>query len=258
MEVSVGRHLEAMVNILTRGVSADTGKEFFQKLAKLLAETLEAEHVVISRHNLEFVSAGQELAIYSQGAQQGRFACDLKDPSCWRVVSNGNHCDFPGEVKPSCKDCMLYGVTDEGFIGTTLYGQNGDVVGAISVVNKRKRIRNEFARDILNSFAARASGEIQRLGAEEEVAKTRDFYMNMLNSIPAMTWRADADGKHDYFNESWLAFTGLALDDALQGACNKLVHPDDVRHYFVSFDQAFSTQLHSQLECRVPRHDAVS
>src|SRR5262249_60372168 len=36
-----------------------------------------------------------------------------------------------------------------------------------------------------------------------------------LDSIPAMAWRARADGSTEYINKRWLDYTGVSLDRAL-------------------------------------------
>ena len=36
-----------------------------------------------------------------------------------------------------------------------------------------------------------------------------------LDSIPAMVWRARADGSVEYINKRWLDYTGVSLDQVL-------------------------------------------
>jgi len=254
VEITIRKKMEEAVRQLAHGVSAHTGKKFFHCLAKLLAETLDAEHVVISRYNGVNRSMGQQLAIYPPENAKRSFVCELKDPACWSVISQGNYC-LPDDVKPFCKACALAGITVDGYIGTALHDQEGAVVGAISVINKTKAVRNAFAADILKIFAARASSEIQRLAAEEEIVSTRDFHMNMLASLPAMVWRTNSEGKHDYFNKAWLEFTGLSLDEALSGRCQRVLHPADLQTFLETFEPALATQVSFQLETRILRFD---
>lgn len=46
-------------------------------------------------------------------------------------------------------------------------------------------------------------------------------------SSPAIVWMTDANGKCSFVNQTWLDFTGLSLEDALNYKWTKLVYPDD-------------------------------
>src|SRR4051812_29233250 len=41
---------------------------------------------------------------------------------------------------------------------------------------------------------------------EEEVRRSRDFYLTLLEDFPALVWRSGPDTHCDYFNRTWLAF----------------------------------------------------
>jgi len=40
-------------------------------------------------------------------------------------------------------------------------------------------------------------------------------YQIVVEQAPKMIWRSNIDGKCDFFNDRWLAFTGRALDEEL-------------------------------------------
>jgi PAS domain S-box-containing protein len=47
---------------------------------------------------------------------------------------------------------------------------------------------------------------------QESLAHSRDFYLTLFEGFPTLIWRAGPDGSHDYFNASWLEFTGRRLE----------------------------------------------
>ncbi|NIM05732.1 MAG: PAS domain S-box protein, partial [Armatimonadetes bacterium] len=41
--------------------------------------------------------------------------------------------------------------------------------------------------------------------AQEELRKSRDFYLSLFEGFPAPVWRSGIDGGHDYFNSTWFS-----------------------------------------------------
>ncbi len=50
----------------------------------------------------------------------------------------------------------------------------------------------------------------------------------MLDGMPGMVWRSGPDGKRDFFNKSWLAFTGREREQESGDGWIEGIHPDDV------------------------------
>ncbi len=95
----------------------------------------------------------------------------------------------------------------------------------------------------------------ERKRAGEEIIQMRDFYLKLLDHLPAMIWRCGADGRCNWFNATWLAFTGRTLaqeiaDGGLDGA-----HPDDLGYCKRSYLEAFNQRRPFELEYRLRRHD---
>ncbi len=82
-------------------------------------------------------------------------------------------------------------------------------------------------------------------------------YRALVEHAPAMIWRAAPDAKHDYFNASWLAFTGRALHQELGIGWTEGVHPDDVDRCRARYLDCFARHERFEVEFRLRRHDGA-
>jgi len=70
-----------------------------------------------------------------------------------------------------------------------------------------------------------------------------------------MIWAAGTDGKCNYFNKTWLDFTGRPLEAELGDGWVDGVHPDDSKRCFETYAHAFSQRESVEMEYRVRRKD---
>ena len=95
----------------------------------------------------------------------------------------------------------------------------------------------------------------ERLKAEKQVAKARDYYLKILAEAPALIWRANTDAKCDWFNSTWLSFTGRTMDEEYGDGWLQGVHPDDIANCASIWQSAFKEHQSFDMEYRLRRHD---
>jgi len=67
----------------------------------------------------------------------------------------------------------------------------------------------------------------QRCLAEEKVRDSETRYRTVVESLPQLVWTCLPDGRCDYLNRGWTAYTGIAGEQQLGYAWTEQVHPDD-------------------------------
>src|SRR5215468_94025 len=77
----------------------------------------------------------------------------------------------------------------------------------------------------------------------------------MLDSIPAMAYRAGADGLTEYVNKRWLDYTGVSLDETLGWQWLALIHPDDASRVRDAWLQTLASEKPGEVEARVRGSD---
>ncbi|MBI5202479.1 MAG: PAS domain-containing protein, partial [Elusimicrobia bacterium] len=119
-------------------------------------------------------------------------------------------------VRRACLECPAIGAPP---LELTLHASDGDRTIEL-------KLRAGESSD--GPFLVHAFHEItDRRRVEERTTRSRDFYLSLLENAPALVWRSGPDGGRNYFNRSWLSFTGRAMDAAFGDRWLDDVHPDD-------------------------------
>jgi PAS domain S-box-containing protein len=150
-----------------------SGEDFFQSLARYLAEALKMDFVCIDCLEGDCLSA-QTLAIYHNGRFEDNLAYALKDTPCGDVVGK-TICGFPKGVRHLFpKDKVLQELMAESYLGTTLWSSDGKPIGLIAIISSQTKTNLRLAESILKMAAIRAAGELERRQAGEALKKAKD------------------------------------------------------------------------------------
>lgn len=95
----------------------------------------------------------------------------------------------------------------------------------------------------------------EQLQTETVLAKSRDFYLTLLEEFPALIWRSGIDGQCDFFNNTWLRFTGRTLEQEVGAGWTKGVHPEDLSFCINTYADAFKARQPFKMEYRLRQYD---
>ena len=92
---------------------------------------------------------------------------------------------------------------------------------------------------------------------EEELRENVELFQTMADNVPAMIWMSGTDKFDDYFNKTWLEFTGRTIDEEKDEGWLEGVHPADVKKCIDTYNTSFKEQKGVSTEYRLRRHDGA-
>ena len=173
VDITERKQIEETQMFLLHSGYSGRGENFFQSLARHLAQTLGMEFVCIDRLESDRLSA-QTLAVLSDGRFEDNVSYTLKDTPCGQVVGKAVCCFPKGVRRLFPKDEVLQELLAESYAGTTLWDSKGQPIGLIAVIGRRPREDMRIAEMILKLVAVRAAGELERAQAEEALQRAHD------------------------------------------------------------------------------------
>ena len=97
----------------------------------------------------------------------------------------------------------------------------------------------------------------ERKRAEEALRKSEQEFRALAETVPQIVWATRPDGWNIYFNQQWMDYTGLTLDESYGHGWNTPFHPDDKQRAWDAWQRATQHGEPYLLECRLRRADGV-
>jgi PAS domain S-box-containing protein len=95
----------------------------------------------------------------------------------------------------------------------------------------------------------------ERRQASRSLAESEQRFRVMADTAPVMIWRAGMDARCDFFNASWVAFTGRSIPEKPDDGWAEGAHPDDLERCLLTYRAAFAERTPFQMEYRLRRLD---
>ena len=86
--------------------------------------------------------------------------------------------------------------------------------------------------------------------------ESEEQFKIIANTAPVMIWMSGNDKFSDFFNNSWLNFTGNDIDDEKGNGWLKGVHPADLEYCVESYKSAYENEEKFYTEYRLLRSTA--
>jgi len=190
-------------------------------------------------------------------------------------------CDRTGQIIRASKQAQAFGGKnpvgrsfEHAFPLRQLNGAGFSPVGTIGAT-RRQSIEARLERDgrgfdLLVSVGHLTDPRNEMLGsvvtltditerklAEKALRKSEEEFRTLAESMPQIVWVTRADGGTIYFNQQWMDYTGLTLEESLGHGWNTPFHPDDQKRAWDAWQKATATGSIYSIESRLRRADAT-
>jgi PAS domain S-box-containing protein len=91
----------------------------------------------------------------------------------------------------------------------------------------------------------------ERIKLAVKTLTAKNYYLSLLEDFPALMWRADVNGKFNFFNRTWLNFRGKNIEDEIDRKWTEGIHPEDKAAFINKFDEAFKEKNDLRIELRL-------
>lgn len=124
-----------------------------------------------------------------------------------------------------------------------------------AAVEELQACKKELEQNVKNRACGLAAEMEEHARARKLLEKNRPHYLDILSKAPALIWRSDTSAMCDWFNDTWLKFTGRTMEQEMGNGWASGVHPEDFDRCVNIWLSAFKKREFFEMEYRLRRHD---
>jgi len=106
-------------------------------------------------------------------------------------------------------------------------------------------------------FMATMDDVSERKKTEAALRNSETEFRNLAEAMPQIVWITRPDGWNIYFNQQWVDYTGLTLEESNGHGWNKPFHPNDQQRAWDAWQNATQNEATYSVECRLRRADGA-
>ena len=242
-----GMPLREAVQALLDSTMADMGHHFFRNLVKHLARTFRASVVLVG----ELLPEREEvrtLALWHSRNIQPDMTYSLRGTPCAEAIRVSVCHVVDGVAERFPEDEMLAAMGLRGYLGAPLKDGNGTAIGMLAILHDAPLEAGTLERALLGAFAARAGAELERIRAQDERERTRDFLRNTLDAVPDPLFVTDRAHRWVAVNRAFCRWMKRGEQELLGSSFRDFLPPQEADAYWRHDEHLFTTGEPSDTE----------
>ena len=129
----------------------------------------------------------------------------------------------------------------------------GEVFGVIEFFSREIQPPDQELLDMISTVGSQVGQFIEHRQAAVDLQASEERYRTLADSMPQIVWTANPDGSLDYYNQQWIDYTGMTLEQTLGWGWQPVLHPDDLEECLKRWSRAVETGESYETEYRFKR-----
>ncbi|CAL61387.1 putative Signal transduction histidine kinase [Herminiimonas arsenicoxydans] len=169
---------------LAQGTQGIAGEPFFELLVNDLASALRTDCALIAVRSSTDPQRILTLASHMHGEIVDNFECEIPGTPYGHTLDTGL-CVFAHDVQNMfAQNTSLIKRGWDSYAGAPLHDANGLAIGVLAVMHSRPLRNPDLVKSLLQVFSERASAELERKRAEEELRLSEQRFATIFHSTP--------------------------------------------------------------------------
>jgi PAS domain S-box-containing protein len=138
-----------------------------------------------------------------------------------------------------------------------LWNAEVHVAGACTIARDvtERKLAEERTKELSSANRILSAQIEERERAQAALHESEAAFRTLAESVPQLVWICNPDGLNVYFNQRWVEYTGLTLEESYGSGWNTPFHPDDRQAARQAWNHAVESGGTYRIECRLRRAD---
>lgn len=142
------------------------------------------------------------------------------------------------------------------YLGVPVVGANGGIRAVLCAIAPAPRAWTDDDLALLRDLADVVDDELSRRDEVERRRHAEARFRHVAEALPQLIWTATPEGRLDYVNSRWTAFSGLPRH-LVKARWHRLVHPDDLERVRAGWEASVATGAAFEVEYRLRAADGA-
>lgn len=237
----------ATLRIILEGTATATGERFFEELVVSLSKALRTYGAWVTEY-LEESQQLRALAFWADGRMIRDHIMEIKGTPCEAVIRSTALVHYPDnliDLFPA--DPGLVSSRAVSYLGAPLLNQSGKIIGNLAVLDTRPMPDAPHTKAVFQIFAARASAELQRLKAEQELRQSEEKFRRIIETTVDGFMLLGKDFIITEVNNAFCKLVGYRREEIVGHTPLKFAETD-YRQFLKLNRDGFFAQGHTEIE----------